>query len=88
MIDFILYFTAPWCNPCQHTRPIVEQLNAEASGPRFFIIDVEEAEQMAKDLEVESVPTFILFKDDEEVYRYFGQSDRARLESFQNFGKQ
>ena len=76
----ILYFTADWCNPCKKTRPIVEELNREQIMAKFFIIDVDIELEMAQDFEVRSIPTFVLIKDNAEVYRVTGAQTRQQLE--------
>ena len=76
----ILYFTAYWCNPCKKTRPIVEELNREQIMAKFFIIDVDIEPEMAQDFEVRSIPTFVLIKDNAEVYRVTGAQTRQQLE--------
>ena len=76
----ILYFTADWCNPCKQTRPIVEELNREQIMAKFFIIDVDDEIEMAQDFEVRSIPTFILIKDNVEIYRVTGAQTRQQLE--------
>jgi thioredoxin 1 len=76
----ILYFTADWCNPCKKTRPIVEELNREQIMAKFFIIDVDAEIEMAQDFEVRSIPTFVLIKDNAEIYRVTGAQTRQQLE--------
>ena len=76
----ILYFTADWCNPCKQTRPIVEELNREQIMAKFFIIDVDAEIEMAQDFEVRSIPTFVLIKDNVEIYRVTGAQTRQQLE--------
>ena len=76
----ILYFTADGCNPCKKTRPIVEELNREQIMAKFFIIDVDVEPEMAQDFEVRSIPTFVLIKDNAEVYRVTGAQTRQQLE--------
>ena len=76
----ILYFTADWCNPCKQTRPIVEELHREQIMAKFFIIDVDAEIEMAQDFEVRSIPTFVLIKDNVEIYRVTGAQTRQQLE--------
>jgi thioredoxin 1 len=76
----ILYFTAEWCNPCKKTKPIVEQLNTEQIMAKFFIIDVDSDIERTKDFEIRSVPTFVVIKDNKEIYRVTGAQTRQQLE--------
>ena len=84
----ILYFTADWCNPCKQTKPIVEELNREQIMAKFFIIDVDSEIEMAKDFEIRSVPTFVVMKDNTEIYRTTGAKTRHQLEELIRYEQQ
>jgi len=79
-MNMILYFTADWCNPCKQTKPIVEELNREQIMAKFFIIDVDSEIEMAQDFEIKSVPTFVVMRDNKEIYRVTGAQTRQQLE--------
>jgi thioredoxin 1 len=79
-MKMILYFTADWCNPCKKTKPIVEELNREQIMAKFFIVDVDSDIEMTKDFEIKSVPTFVVMKDNAEIYRVTGAQTRQQLE--------
>ena len=75
----ILYFTADWCNPCKKVKPIVEELNRDSSV-KFQFIDVDQELEMAKNMNVSSVPTFIVVEDGSEVKRAVGAQTREQLQ--------
>ena len=87
-MKMILYFTADWCGPCKQTRPIVEELNREQIMAKFFIIDVDSEIEMAQDFQIMSVPTFVVIKDNKEVYRVVGSKTRQQLEELINYDQQ
>ena len=66
-------FFADWCNPCKMFAPILEKV-AEKIGDEAVItkINVEEAESVAEEYKVLSIPTVILFKNGKEVKRNAG----------------
>ena len=74
-----LYFTADWCNPCKKVKPIVEELNRD-SAVKFQFIDVDQEIEMAKNMNVRSVPTFIVIEDGSEVKRVSGAQTREQLQ--------
>jgi thioredoxin 1 len=74
----ILYFTADWCGPCKKVRPIVEEINKE-SIEKFMIINVDTEMDLAKNHNVSSVPTFILFENGQEVKRSIGAQTKEQL---------
>jgi len=78
----IFYFTADWCGPCKKVRPIVEELIKD--GNSFQIIDVDLEKELAKNFEISSVPTFILFKNEKSIKRISGAQTKNQLESFIN----
>jgi thioredoxin 1 len=85
MENFIIYFTASWCQPCNLTRPLVEALNLESENPKFFIVDTDEATQMKEDFALEGVPTFVFIKNGEEVRRERGLQNKKTLREFLNY---
>jgi thiol-disulfide isomerase/thioredoxin len=77
----ILYFTADWCNPCQRTKPVAEELNSEGVI-RFQFIDVDTEMELVKRFEIKSVPTFILIEDGKEVARMNGAKNKDQFLEF------
>ncbi|NDB58867.1 thioredoxin [bacterium] len=78
----IYYFTADWCQPCKRTRPIVEELNREQTEAGFQIIDVDDNPELVKSFSIQSVPTFILIDNGEEIGRIIGGQTKESLEKF------
>jgi thioredoxin 1 len=83
----VLYFTADWCQPCKKVRPIVEELNREVADVAFQIIDVDMENDLVKTFQIKSVPTFILFEDEEQINRITGAQTKEKLNEFINYKK-
>jgi thioredoxin 1 len=83
----VLYFTADWCQPCKKVRPIVEELNKDTADVTFQIIDVDMENDLVKTFQITSVPTFILFEDEEQINRITGAQTREKLNEFINYKK-
>jgi thioredoxin 1 len=83
----VLYFTADWCQPCKKVRPIVEELNREIADVAFQTIDVDMENDLVKTFQITSVPTFILFEDEEQINRITGAQTREKLNEFINYKK-
>ena len=59
-------FWAPWCGPCQMVGPILDEIADEYAGRAKVVkVNVDEQNQVAAKMGVQSIPTIVLFKDGE-----------------------
>lgn len=79
-VPVLVDFFATWCGPCKMMLPIVEEL-AKEEGGKFKVakINVDEANDLAQEYEVMSIPTFIVFKNGKEVERVMGAQAKEKL---------
>lgn len=66
-------FSATWCGPCQMLAPILKDLK-EHYGDKISVIkiDVDKNNSLASSYHVQGVPTMILFRNGEQVWRQSG----------------
>ncbi|KAA6409230.1 MAG: thioredoxin [Lasallia pustulata] len=68
---------ATWCGPCKQIAPKVVTLSNIFSSVRFFKLDVDEVPDVAQELSIRAMPTFLLFKDGERAGEVVGASEKA-----------
>lgn len=81
-------FYATWCGPCQMMHPVLERLKADmGSRIRILKLDVDKNETLAQSQRVQSVPTLMLFRKGEKLWRQSGAMSfddlKARIEHFE-----
>ena len=73
-------FWATWCGPCRMIAPIVEEISDDLDGKlNVYKVDVDEAEDVAMQFGVMSIPTLIVFKGGEEKERIVGYRSKEDL---------
>ena len=79
---FVVDFWAPWCGPCLMMTPIFEELAGEYAGNALFgKLNVDEAQDVAAEFGVMSIPTTILFSGGKEIKRIVGAQQKHALKS-------
>ena len=73
-------FFAEWCAPCRSMKPVLENLKNEMGEKvRILKIDVDKNGSLADVYSIQSIPTFILFKNGEIKWRSSGACSLTEL---------
>lgn len=77
----LVEFYASWCPHCQRMMPVVREAEEDLDGvAAVFQFDIDKNRDLAEGLGVETIPTFIVYKDGEEMWRRSGEIDLDELE--------
>ena len=81
----IIDFFATWCSPCKAMHPVLEQLKANL-GDRLRIIkvDIDKHGIPAETYNVQAVPTLILFRNGQVLWRQSGAMPLNQLQAVVN----
>lgn len=71
----IVYFTAKWCGPCKKIFPTYKKLASIEHRKIFLKVDVDDNEDLATKYNIQSIPTFIFFKNGQQVDILNGSND-------------
>ncbi len=73
-------FFAEWCGPCKRFSPTLDRLSTEWTDVKFYKVDVEVLENVAKEENISCMPTFVLFHNGSEVGRVSGATESKLVE--------
>lgn len=71
---------ADWCGPCKRFAPVYEKASEQHTDATFAKLDTEANQGLAAALQIQSIPTLMIFRDGIMVFREAGALPPAALE--------
>ncbi|GAA1340126.1 thioredoxin [Saccharothrix algeriensis] len=76
----LVQFWATWCGPCKMVSPVLEEIAAENTDKiKIVKVDIDAEPSVARDYQIMSVPTMILFQGGKPVKQIVGAKPKAAL---------
>lgn len=77
-------FYATWCGPCMMVAPVVEEIAAENPEIKICKVDVDKEPEIARDFQIMSIPTLLVFKNGEIAAKAVGARSKEQILDMMN----
>ena len=79
----VVQFWAPWCGPCKQLGPVLEKVVAASNGKvRMVRVNIDENNEIAAQMRVQSVPTVYGFVEGKPVDGFSGAQPESAVRQF------
>ena len=80
----VLFFTADWCPDCRVMKPAMPEIEQDFSDYTFYEVDRDENIDLAAELNVFGIPSFIVYDNGKEIGRFVNK-DRKTKQQVEDF---
>ncbi len=75
---------ADWCGPCRMLGPILEEVSNEIDTYKFYKLNVDEADDIARQFGIMSIPTMLIFENGELKQKLVGLMNKEEIKKVLN----
>ena len=75
---------ADWCGPCRMLGPILEEVSNEIDTYKFYKLNVDEADDIARQFGIMSIPTILIFENGELKQKLVGLMNKEEIKKVLN----
>ncbi|CCI85808.1 thioredoxin [Lactobacillus pasteurii DSM 23907 = CRBIP 24.76] len=76
----VLEFTADWCPDCRFLKPFMPAIEADFADAKFYEIDRDESMDLAKEMMIMGIPSFVVYQDGQEIGRLVNKDRKTKQE--------
>lgn len=77
---YMLFFSATWCPDCAFIKPAMPEIEAEYPEFEFLAIDRDENIDLAAELNIFGIPSFVAFEDGQEIGRFVNKDRKTKTQ--------
>ena len=75
----LIDFYADWCGPCKMLAPIIEDIAKENEEIKVVKVNVDDAQDLAVEYQIMSIPTIVIIKEGQETNRNIGIASKTDI---------
>ncbi|WP_026830019.1 thioredoxin family protein [Exiguobacterium antarcticum] len=73
----VFLFSANWCPDCRFLDPFMPEMEQTFSEFNFYYVDRDEHLEIAQEMNIFGIPSFVAYRENEETGRYVGKERKT-----------